>query len=74
MASILAIRSGARLHSDQSLPDLANLRIDLLDEESEPLPGAFYAKVVAGESGLVHFTTDSPTLVAAQARVLEATS
>jgi adenylate cyclase len=67
-------RSGARLHSEQSLPDLANLRIDLLDKESEPLPGAFYVKVVAGESGLVHFTTHSPTLVAAQARVLEPTS
>lgn len=54
--------SGARLQTDERLPDMSDIRIDLLDESNEPLPGAFYAKVVAGEAGLVQFTTRSPAL------------
>lgn len=66
--------AAARLHSDRVLPDLANLRIELLDERYEPLEGAFYAKVVDGASGVVHFTSRSPQLDAVQARVLAGTS
>jgi adenylate cyclase len=62
--------TGARLRSDQELPELSNLRIELLDGRGEPLPGAFYAKVVNEEGGLVHFTTRSPSLEAALERAL----
>jgi class 3 adenylate cyclase len=63
--------SGARLRSDVALPEMSDLRIELLDPRGEPLPGSFYAKVVAREAGLVRFTTRSPSLVAALERVLE---
>ncbi len=63
-------RTGARLRSDGAIPDLANLRVELLDARGEPLPGAFYTKVVDGEAGLVRFTTRSPSLETALERAL----
>jgi adenylate cyclase len=66
---------GARLRSDAALPELGDLRIELLDDVGAPLPGAFYAKVVRASSdadgtALVRFTSRSPALEALLARTL----
>jgi len=53
---------GARLETDEKLPERSDLRIELLDDRSESLPGSFYAKVTASEAGLLHFTTRSAAL------------
>ncbi len=60
-------QTGARLRSDDALPELADLRIEILDGSGAPRPGAFYAKVVRAEPGaegtvLVRFTSRSPAL------------
>jgi len=64
-----------RLRSEDPLPDLANLRIEILDASGAPLPGAFYAKVVTGapkpgEACLVRFTSRSPALEGVLERAL----
>lgn len=60
-------RRGARLRSADELPEMADLRIEILDASGDALPGAFYAKVVsvAADSErmfLVRFTSRSPAL------------
>ncbi len=60
-------QTGARLRSEGALPDLCDLRIEILDGSGAPLPGAFYAKVVRAAPGsertsVVRFTSRSPAL------------
>lgn len=69
-AFIALSATGARLRSELPLPELSNLRLELLDDRGEPLPGSFYAKVVAEDLGLVRFTTRSPALETALDRLL----
>jgi len=60
-------QTGARLRSEAALPELTDLRIEILDGSGAPLPGAFYAKVVRAAPGsegasLVRFTSRSAAL------------
>ena len=57
----------ARLRAEGPLPELANLRIELLDGSGAARPGSFYAKVVQSadgpeETSLVRFTSRSRAL------------
>jgi signal transduction histidine kinase len=45
-------QTGAWLRSEDALPELTDLRIEILDGSGAPLPGAFYAKVVRAAPGL----------------------
>ncbi len=62
---------GARLHLVGSLPELSDLRIELLDGDGDTMHGAFYSKVVSKDGLLVHFTTRSLALEAVIARAID---
>ena len=60
-------QTSAQMRSGDALPELADLRIEILDDSGAAFPGAFYAKVVRAAPGLegvcvVRFTSRSPAL------------
>ncbi len=60
-------QTSARMRSGDALPELADLRIEILDDSGAAFSGAFYAKVVRAAPGLegvcvVRFTSRSPAL------------